>query len=194
MEMLDNHTNVIKGAEAIVIHNGNIVLGMQNPKRWYKLANEKSATIIKTLGGQIEKEDKDSSLRALIREALEELKGIEEKNLRATPNPVCTIRIRMGDLNVFESDSDLMMEADFYLLQITGIKYIEPNDLPAIFEIPIKDFLKLELRTEKNLETMRKYIIKNKTFQSELPEYYSLLIPDEVMEICKYIKEMEFER
>ena len=55
--MKDNNSEEIKGAEAIVIHNGNIILGMQKPKRWYNLENEEKATIIKTLGGQIEKED-----------------------------------------------------------------------------------------------------------------------------------------
>ena len=43
MEMKDNNLKEIKGAEAVVIHNGNIVLGMQKPKRWYELDNNKMA-------------------------------------------------------------------------------------------------------------------------------------------------------
>lgn len=127
MEMKDNNSEEIKGAEAIVIHNGNIILGMQKPKRWYNLENEEKATIIKTLGGQIEKEDKNSSKRALIREVLEEVKGIEEKDLRVTSNLIFTKKIIMGDLNIFERDSNLSMEADFYLLEILSKKAIEPK-------------------------------------------------------------------
>ena len=50
----------------------------------------------------------------------------------------------MGDLNIFERDSNLSMEADFYLLEILSKKAIEPNDLPALLEIPVKEFLRLE--------------------------------------------------
>ena len=191
MEMKDNNLKEIKGAEAIVIHNGNIVLGMQKPKRWYNLGNEEKATIIKTLGGQIEKEDKNSSKRALIREVLEEVKGIEEKDLRVTSNPIFTKKIIMGDLNVFERDSNLSMKADFYLLEILSKKAIEPNDLPALLEIPVKEFLKLEFTKKESLNKLKKYVIKSIKFQDSLPEHYVLMIPEEVKEFLKKIKEYE---
>lgn len=189
MEMKDNNFNKIKGAEAIVVHNGNIVLGMQKTKRWYNLENEEKATIIKTLGGQIEKEDKNSSKRALIREVLEEVKGIEERDIRVTSNPIFTKNIRMGDLNIFERNSNLNMEADFYLLEILNKKCIEPNDLPALLEIPIKEFLKLELTKKENLNKLQRYVIKNKNFQFDLPGYYAFMIPKEAKEIFRRIKE-----
>lgn len=150
MEMKGNNSEEIKGAEAIVIHNGNMVLGMQKPKRWYDLENGERATVIKTLGGQIEEVDENSSKKALIREVLEEVKGIEEKDIRVTTNPIFTKKIRMGDLNTFERDSNLSMEADFYFLEILSKEHIEPNDLPALLEIPLKEFLRLEFTRKTN--------------------------------------------
>lgn len=191
MEMKDNNSEEIKGAEAVVIHNGNVVLGMQKPKRWYNLENEEKATIIKTLGGQIEKQDKNSSKRALIREVLEEVKGIKEKDLRVTSNPIFTKRIRMGDLNIFERESNLNMKADFYLLEILSKKAIEPNDLPALLEIPVKEFLKLKFTKKESLNKLQEYVIKNKNLQLSLPEYYALMIPKEVKEFFKKVKEYE---
>ena len=193
MEMKDNNLKEIKGAEAVVIHNGNIVLGMQKPKRWYNLEKEEKATIIKTLGGQIEKEDKNSSKRALIREVLEEVKGIEEKDIRVTSNPIFTKKIIMGDLNVFERDSNLSMKADFYLLEILSKKAIEPNDLPALLEIPVKEFLRLEFIKKESLNKLQEHVIKNKNLQLSLPEYYALMIPKEVKEFIKKVKEYEEE-
>ncbi len=189
--MKDNDLKEIKGAESVVIHNGNIVLGMQKPKRWYNLENEEKATIIKTLGGRIEKQDKDSSKIALIREVLEEVKGIEEKDLRVTSNPIFTKKIIMGDLNIFERDSNLSMEADFYLLEILSKEAIEPNDLPALLEIPIKEFLSLEFTKKESLNKLQEYVIKNKNLQLHLPEYYALMIPKEVKEFLKKVKEYE---
>lgn len=184
MRMRKNNSEKIKGAEAIVVHGKNIVLGMQKTKRWYNLAREEKAAIIKTLGGKIEKKDKDDSKRALIREILEEIKGIEENDIIMTENPIFTKKIRMGDLNLFEESSNLIMEADFYLLKINSKKNIEPNDLPALLEMPIEEFLKLDFTKKGKTQKMKKYIIKNNDFQSNLPEYYALMIPKEVK---KYI-------
>ncbi len=69
----------IQGTEAIVLHGENIVLGLQKPKRWTKLENGEMAGVIKTIGGKIEEEDSGSSKKALIRETLEEIEGIEER-------------------------------------------------------------------------------------------------------------------
>ena len=40
----------IYGAEGIVLHGEKVVLGMQKIKRWYKLENGETASIVKTLG------------------------------------------------------------------------------------------------------------------------------------------------
>ena len=189
MEMKDDNPEEIKGAEAIVIHNGNMVLGMQKSKRWYNLENGERAAVIKTLGGQIEEVDKNSSKKALIREVLEEVKGIEEKDIRVTTNPIFTKKTRMGDLNIFEKNSNLSMEADFYFLEILNKEHIEPNDLPALLEIPLKEFLKLEFNTKESLNKLKKYVIKNAKFQHSLPEHYALMIPEEVKGFLKKIKE-----
>lgn len=180
MEKKDNKSEEIKGAEALVIHNGNIVLGMQSSKRWYDLENGEKATVIKTLGGKIEKEDKNSSKRALIREILEEVKGIQLEDIRMTRNPIFIKKIRMGDLNAFDRENDLKMNADFYYLEIANKKNIEPNDLPALLEIPIREFLKLKFVTQESLKVIQKYVIKNKNYQQSLPEQYTLMIPGEI--------------
>lgn len=44
----------------------------------FRKLNEEKATIIKTLGGQIEEVDKNSSREALIREVLEEVKELKK--------------------------------------------------------------------------------------------------------------------
>ena len=155
MEMIDNSSELINGAEGVVIHNGNVVLGMQKPKRWYELGNGERATIIKTLGGEIEEKDENSSKRALVREVLEEVEGIEEKDIRVSKRPIFTKRIRMGELNPYERQSELSMKADFYLLEISKKKNIKPNDLPALLEIPLKEFLKLDFARQGNLNDLQ---------------------------------------
>ena len=60
----------VKGAESILIHNGNVVLGMQTPSRWYTLEDGTKAGIIKTIGGKIEKEN--DGLNEAYRELYEE--------------------------------------------------------------------------------------------------------------------------
>ena len=53
----DNKYKEIHGSEGIVVHNGNVVLGLQKEKRWYHLLDHKKVGIIKTIGGAIEEED-----------------------------------------------------------------------------------------------------------------------------------------
>ena len=151
MEMKDNNSKDVKGAEAIVIHNGNILLGMQRQKRWYTLEKEEKAAIIKTIGGQIEEKDNNNSKNTPIREFFEEIKGIEKNDILLSDNPIFTKKIMMKDLNIFEKNSNLNMEADFYLLELQSKKNVNPNDLPALFEIPIKDFLNMNLHQKENL-------------------------------------------
>ena len=134
----------IKGAEGIVIHNGNVVLGMQKPKRWYELDNNKMATIIKTLGGEIEETDKEDSKKTIIREIMEEVDDINEKDIKISKTPIFTKSITMGKLNPYERDSKLNMLADFYLLEIIKEGKLFPNDLPALIEIPVDFFLNIE--------------------------------------------------
>lgn len=175
----------VKGAEGIVLHNNNVILGMQKQKRWYNLENKTRGAIIKTLGGEIENEDLNSSKKALIREITEEINDITIANLKIDNKPLFTKKIVMGDLNYYQKDSKLSMTADFYLVEIINKDKIFPNDLPAIIEIPIKEFLKLDFCKEYNIEVIEKYIIKS----LELPEYFSLMIPEEVKSFLKkYLK------
>ena len=74
------HNEVVPKERAILIHNGNIVLGMQTPNRWYTLEDGTKAGIIKTIGGKIEKEDNGSSRNAVQREIIEEIEGINKEN------------------------------------------------------------------------------------------------------------------
>ena len=189
IEKTTDISGIIKGAEGIVIHNGNIVLGMQKPKRWYNLENGNKGTVIKTIGGQIEDEDKNSSKQALIREILEEVKGIENKDFRISEEPIFTKKIKMRDLNIKEKTSNLKLEADFYLLEILSKKDIEPNDLPALLEIPLKEFLQLEFNIQEKLSKFQKYIIKNKNYKKALPDYCTLMIPKEVKKYLEKVKE-----
>lgn len=111
----------IYGAEGIVLHGEKVVLGMQKIKRWYKLENGETASIVKTLGGKVEKEDNNSTRNALIREILEEVQGITPNDIKVGQIPSFTKEIQMGDLNPYEKSSDLKMKADFYVVQISRI-------------------------------------------------------------------------
>ena len=189
----------IKGAEGIVIHNGNVVLGMQKPKRWYELDNNKMATIIKTLGGEIEETDKEDSKKTIIREIMEEVDDINEKDIKISKTPIFTKSITMGKLNPYERDSKLNMLADFYLLEIIKEGKLFPNDLPALIEIQVDFFLNIEFSKQYSMSNLKRWITKNKKNDIVIPDYYALMIPEEVKkflnEIKKYIKcEGEIER
>lgn len=107
------------GAEGIVIHGDKIVLGMQKPKRWYQLENGETATIVKTLGGAVEEEDNRNTRNALIREVLEEVKGISPTDIKVSETPIFTKEIKIGELNPYEKNSNLKMKADFYVVEIS---------------------------------------------------------------------------
>ena len=183
-----NKLKEIKGAEGIVIHNGNIVLGMQKEKRWYTLEDGKKAVIIKTLGGQIEKEDEGSSRKALIREIFEEIKGITNDDIKVGNIPVFNKNVKMSDLNPFEKQSSLNMNADFYIVEIEKNKEILPNDLPALIEIPINKFLNLEFSVQYDLKILKEYIIKNDNLKIELPKYCALMVPEDLKMEKSYLK------
>ena len=188
MEMQEKITADVEGTEGIVIHNGNIVLGMQKTKRWYKIQNGETAAIIKTIGGQIEEVDGKSPKKALIREVLEEVKGIGIEDVRVSKIPIFTKKVRMGDLNPYEKQSNLSMNADFYLLEISNKKHIMPNDLPALLEMPIEKFLKLEFCKQGDLRSLQNHIIKNDSCNFNLPEHYALMIPNEVKNFFEKIR------
>lgn len=179
---MEEENKPVKGAESILIHNGNIVLGMQTPNRWYTLEDGTKAGIIKTIGGKIEKEDNGSSRNAVQREIIEEIEGINKENLRISTKPVFSKNIRLGDLNPFQKDSKLGLTADFYVAGITKEGNLKPNDLPAIFEIPIEQFMKMNFGCKDYLRFLNKYITKNeKMYQDiELPESYAMMIPGEI--------------
>ncbi len=188
MEKKDEKELGVKGVEGLVVHNGKIVLGMQGPERWYKLANGENGCIIKTLGGGLEKEDENNSRNALFREVFEEVKEISEKDLRITKNPIFSKSIRMKDLNPFEKNSDLNMSADFYIMEIQKKDSISPNDLPALIEIPFEKFESMQFGETKRLSSISEYVIKNKKATCELPEVYSFFIPEEVREYVGILK------
>lgn len=173
-------SNNIIGAEGIVVHNGNIVLGLQTPKRWYPLADGKVGAIIKTIGGSLEETDENDSKKAIIREVLEEIKGITKEDIMIREVPIFKKEIKMGELNPYEKDSNLAMSAHFYFLELASIKSIMPRDLPALLEIPIHEFLAVELNKKQKLKNLEKYIRKNDTLELNLPEQYAFLIPEEV--------------
>ena len=173
----------VKGAEGIVIHGDKIVLGMQKPKRWYSLENGENATIVKTLGGSIEEEDSGSSRNALIRELLEEVKGIQKSHLKVSDMPLFTKHIKMKELNPYEKDSNLDMQADFYLVEIPHNVSIRPNDLPALIEIPIDRFCKLDLSTNSPLFNIKSYLVKNS--DESVPENYAIMAPQEIKDFLR---------
>lgn len=171
--------NNVLGAEGIVIHGDKIVLGMQKKKRWYILENGEKAAIVKTLGGAIEDIDKNNTRNALIREILEEVKDIKEKDINVSEEPIFTKEIEMRELNPYEQDSTLKMKADFYAVEITENIELKPNDLPALIEIPIDEFLKISISTNLSLHTVKNYIIKSK-IEAETPKNCATMLPKEI--------------
>ena len=169
----------IKGAEGIVLHNGKIILGMQKAERWYKLPNGESAAIIKTIGGKIETEDENNSKKALVREVLEEIRGIEKSDIRISQNPIFTKRVRMKEVNPFERESNLKMNADFYALFLMNKGKLHPNDLPALIEIPKEKFYDIKLASNLSMRYIKDYIIKNEE-EISIPENYAIMAPKEV--------------
>lgn len=177
----DNKYKEINGAEGIVVHNGKIVFGVQKEKRWYNLLNHERVGIIKTIGGAIEKEDQGSSREALKREIQEEIKDLKVDDIKITRKPIFHKATTMGEINKYESKSDLKMNADFYAVEIMKKEDLEPNDLPALVEIPICEFLKI-VYSDENIENkdMQKYILTNKERNINLPEKYTMMLPEEV--------------
>lgn len=177
--------NKVEGAEGIVIHNGKVVLGMQKTQRWYQLEDGKKAAIIKTIGGKIEDKDEKNSRHALIREVLEEIKGVERKDIRVSKEPIFTKDVIMGQLNPYESTSDLHMHADFYVIEITKEGKIAPNDLPALVEIPIERFMKIRTLQDQEMKYLKDCIITKEGV--ELPENYAIMTPREIKEFFRAI-------
>lgn len=189
----ESKNTMVKGAESILIHNGNIVLGMQKPDRWYTLEDGSKAGIIKTIGGMIEKEDEESSRNAVQREMLEEIKGIEKSDIRLSTEPVFSKKVTLGQLNPYERDSDLVLDADFYIAEIIKEGKLEPNDLPALIEIPIDKFMKMNFGCSDYLRFIKDSVNKNSTLYQdiELPENYAIMAPGEVKNFFKSIMKNE---
>ena len=167
------------GAEGIIIHDNKIVLGMQKRKRWYTLKNGEQAGIVKTLGGAVEKQDNNSTRNALIRELLEEIRGINIKDINIDEFPIFSKNIKMKDLNPYELDSELEMEADFYIVKIDKKCKLVPNDLPMLMEIPIEKFLNTNLSESMSIKNMEEYML-NKNIKTRLPSNYAIMAPIEV--------------
>ena len=186
--MESHRENKVQGAESILLHNGNIVLGMQKPDRWYIQDNGTKASIIKTIGGKIEVEDNDNSRNAVKREILEEIKGVED--IRLSKEPIFSKQVLLGELNPYEKSSNISLNADFYVAEIEKEGNLEPNDLPALIEIPIEQFLKMNFGRSDFLRCIQKYVTKNLTLYKdlELPENYAIMVPQEVKDFLKYYK------
>ena len=183
----EEEENMVKGSESILIHNGNIVLGMQKPDRWYDVGNNQKAAIIKTIGGKIEKEDNNSSRNAVVREILEEIKDVEKSDIKISAKPIFSKDVDMSSLNPYEKDSNINLSADFYVAEIVKEGNLEPNDLPALVEIPISEFLKMNLGRSDFLKCINSYVCKNSELYDdiELPENYAIMAPPEVKNIFK---------
>lgn len=188
MVKIDNKYSQIHGAEGIILHNNCIVLGMQKPKRWYTLSNGKQAAIIKTIGGQVENSDKNDAKITLIRETMEEIQGIESKDIKVSTNPIFIKRVRMGEINPYEQESNLTMQARFYLVKIRDKIEILPNDLPALLEIPINELIKLQFCKNMKLDSLYGFLVKNKMNDFDLPNYCAFMLPEEVREFIEKIK------
>lgn len=180
----------ILGAEGIVIHGNKIVLGMQKSNRWYILKNGEKAAIVKTLGGAIEEVDGKNTKKALIREILEEVKGIKEKDIKVSQLPIFTKEIKMGQLNPYEQDSNLKMKADFYMVEIEKDINLLPNDLPALIEIPKEEFLNMELAINSNLCDIKCYVTKREK-EITIPENYAIMAPKEIKDFFRGREENE---
>lgn len=172
------------GAEGILIHGDKIVLGMQKPKRWYLMENGEKAAIIKTIGGAIEEVDKEDTKKALIREILEEIKGIKKNDIKVSKKPIFTKEIKIGELNPYEKNSNLKMKADFYIVEIKNNINLTPNDLPALIEIPKKKFYNMKLAINLRLDNIKNYIIKEKK-EIIIPDNYAIMVPKEVNEFLR---------
>ena len=171
--------NIILGAEGIAIHGNKIVLGMQKQKMWYFLENGEKAAIIKTLGGAVEKVDENNTRKTLIREILEEVKGINNENIKVSKQPVFTKEIEIRELNPYEQNSTLKMRADFYTVEIAKDINLKPNDLPALIEIPKEKFYDIKLASNLSMKYIKDYIIKNEE-EISIPENYAIMAPKEV--------------
>ena len=185
MEMKDKKKSYIYGAESIVIHGDNIILGMQKQKRWYTLQNEEQAVIIKTIGGKVENVDEKSTKKTIIREFFEEVKGVDQKNLKVKNDPIFTKSILMNQINPYEPKTKLCMNADFYILEIKNKNKIAPNDLPALLEIPINEFISIQFSEQILLYSVEKYLIRNNNYNIKFPKYCAFMIPNEVKEYIK---------
>lgn len=178
--------NKIYGAEGIVIYGDNILLGMQKSKRWYQY-NNRSSALIKTIGGGVELIDGDNTFNTLKREICEELM-ISEADAYIEQKPIFHKKVYMKDLNPFDSNSKLQLNAYFYLVKINEDAIVEPNDLPFLFKIPISEFIKYKMCEICEIKDIKKYIIGNKNERK--PVYYSFFIPKEVVSFLeKYIDE-----
>ena len=180
----DKNENV-KGAEAIVLHNGNIVLGMQNKKRWYELEDGKKGAIIKTIGGKMEGSDNNDSKKAVLREIFEEIDGINESKIQITKKPVLNKKVKLGEINPYQKESKIKMGADFYLAEIKGKDKIKPKDIPGIVEIPVQELIKMKTGTNmpiEKLEQKGEIIIKE---GEKKPDNIAIMIPEEVKNIFR---------
>lgn len=87
--------------------------------------------------------------------------------------------IEIRELNPYEQNSTLKMRADFYTVEIAKDINLKPNDLPALIEIPKKEFYDIKLASNLNMSYIKDYIVK-KEEKIIIPENYAIMVPKEV--------------
>lgn len=91
----------------------------------------------------------------------------------------------MSELNPYEKESNLVLNADFYSVEILNQEAISPNDLPVLFEISVRDFLQLEFCKQGDLSSLKNYSLTSDGFENDIPDYYVMMIPEEVKSFLK---------
>lgn len=76
------------------------------------------------------------------------------------------------------------MRADFYTVEIAKDINLKPNDLPALIEIPKKEFYDIKLASNLSMSYIKNYIIKNKE-EIIIPENYAIMVPNEVKDFLR---------
>ena len=109
----------------------------------------------------------------------EEVKEINNKDIKVSKQPVFTKEIEIRELNPYEQNSTLKMRADFYTVEIAKDINLKPNDLPALIEIPKEKFYDIKLASNLSMKYIKDYIIKNEE-EISIPENYAIMAPKEV--------------
>lgn len=67
---------------------------------------------------------------------------------------------------------------------------MSPNDLPALVEIPIERFCKMDLSTDSPFWYVKNYVLKGKQV-IDLPDRYAIMAPKEIKVLLRQIAHNE---